>query len=176
MRERQIPGAGTLRGRRSTEPYIVPAPAAEGGPGVKRLLLVVVVVALALTVIAPLAAAKPGGDNKHGHYRFNVVGKLAADPTAASLLITVKGGSHIRGLKKTDATFYVAADARIVQLTDDGQAVKMLTDIVKGDWVKARGTLTVTTDDAGNVVRTYTIKSLKYKDLTPDEVTPPAQP
>jgi hypothetical protein len=149
---------------------------------VKRLLLVVVVVALALTVIAPLAAAKPGGGNRHGHYKFNVVGKLAADPTAAtdtaaaSLLITVKGGSHVKGLKKTDATFSIAADARIVQLTDDGQVVKLLTDIVKGDWVKARGTLTVTKDAAGNVVRTYTIKNLKYKDLTPDEVTPPAQP
>jgi hypothetical protein len=149
---------------------------------VKKLLLVVVVVVLALAVVAPLAAAKPGGGYKHGHYKFNVVGKLAADPTAAtdttaaSLLITVKGGSHIKGLKRTDATFYVAADARIVQLTGDGQVVKLLTDIAKGDWVKARGTLTVTKDDAGNVVRTYTIKNLKYKDLTPDEVTPPVTP
>jgi hypothetical protein len=149
---------------------------------VKRLFLIVAVAALALMVVAPLAAAKPGGGNKHGHYKFNVVGKLSADPTAAtdtalaSLLIKVKGGSHIKGLLKSDATFYVAGDATIVLLTDDGQVVKQLSDIFKGDWVKARGTLVVTKDDAGKVVRTYTIKHLKYKDLTPDETTAPVTP
>jgi hypothetical protein len=149
---------------------------------VKRLFLIVAVAALALTVVAPLAAAKPGG-NKHGHFKFNVVGKLVADPTpavdgtAAYLVVKVKGGSHIKGLDKAGATFYVAADASIVQLTADGAvAGKSLTDLAMGDWVKARGTLIVNKDDPKNVIRTYTIKHLKFKDLTPDEATPPAQP
>ena len=93
----------------------------------KKLLLIVVVVALALTVIAPLAAAEPGGGNRHGHSKFNAgrqgarpsIATAATDTTAASLRHHGQGRQpHRAASSGTDATFDVAADAKIWLLTE----------------------------------------------------------
>lgn len=150
----------------------------------KRLLLIVVVVALALTVIAPLAAAKPGGGNKHGHFKFNAVGKVttaldataATDATAGTLVIMVKGGTQTVRPKRSDITFDVATGAKVWLLTEDGAAASTIDAVAAGDWVKVRGTVTVVKDANGKVVsRTYVIKNLKYKEPA-EAVTPPATP
>jgi hypothetical protein len=152
---------------------------------VKKLLLIVVVVALALTVIVPLAAAKPGGGNKHGHFKFNAVGKVttaldtttATETSAGTMVIMVKAGTRTVRPKRTDITFDVATDVKVWLLTEDGAVAKTIDAVAAGDWVKVRGTVTVVKDASGKVVsRTYAIKNLKYKDLTPEEVTPPVTP
>jgi hypothetical protein len=148
---------------------------------VKRLLLIVVVAALALT-LAPLAVAggAGGGGAKHGHAKFNAVGMVTAvapadttvDPSAVSTItIKVKAGSHIKGLKRTEVVFTMAASAKVWQLTKDGAVAKALADVAAGDRVKIRGTIAKAQDGA----KAYTITSLRYRDLTPD-VTPTPEP
>ncbi len=44
----------------------------------KRLLLIVVVAALALTLVPLAVAGGPGGGWKHGHAKFNLVGNVTA--------------------------------------------------------------------------------------------------
>lgn len=148
----------------------------------KKVLLIVVVAALALTLV-PLAIAggHGGGGHKYGKYKFNLVGSVVApevvdpavdpatDPVAADVVdpvapvvstITIKvkaGTKTIRAFRGKVAEF-MAADARVWLLTEDGALVKTLADIEPGDWVKARGTI-----KQGE----YTIKTLKYRDLTP---------
>jgi hypothetical protein len=146
---------------------------------VKRLLLIIVVTALALT-LAPLAlAGAPGGGGwKHGHAKFNAVGVVKAvsqadttvDPSAVSTItVAVKAGSHIKGLKRTEVVFALAADARVWRLTRDGAVAMALADVAAGDRVKVRGAIAKGEDGA----KVYTITSLKYRDLTPDaEPTP----
>ena len=151
----------------------------------KKLLLVVVVAALALTLVPLALAGAPGGGGwKHGHAKLNLVGKVvsvdattASETSAGTIVIHVKAGTKtVRGLRGTDASFTVAADAGVRMLTDDGAVAKTLTDLAAGDKVKARGVITRVDNGDGTTTVTYTIKNLKYHDLTPDEVTPPAQP
>jgi len=148
---------------------------------VKRLLLIVVVAALALT-LAPLAVAGGPGGWKHGHLKFNLIGSVTAvavapapDPAApdagpvalSTITIKVKAGSHIKGIKRTEKTFDVAADAKVWQLTEDGAVAMTLADVAAGDRVKVRGKITKAEDGS----KVYTITSIKYRDLTP----PPAE-
>ena len=146
----------------------------------KKLLLVVVVAALALTLVPLALAGAPGGGGwKHGHAKFNLVGKVVSvDATTASetsagtmMIITVKGGTNIKGLRKTDAPFTVATDAKVWLLTEDG-AIAGRSPRSPRRQGKARGVITGRQGRRTTTV-TYTIKNLKYKDLTPDEVTPP---
>ncbi len=138
----------------------------------KKSLLIVVVAVLALT-LAPLAlAGGSGGGRKHGHAKFNLVGVViavnvadtAVDPAAvSSITLKVKAGSRtIRELRRKDAaTFVVTADAPVWLLTRHGRVASMLGDIAAGDRVKARGTI-------AGASRVYTIRSLKFRDLTPE--------
>jgi len=162
----------------------------------KKALLIVVVAALALTLV-PLAIAggHGGGGWKHGKAKFNLVGVVApdvvdpavdpvvtdvpdpVDPVVVSTIaVKVKAGTKsIRRLRGEVATFIMAADARVWLLSGDGAVAKTLADIEPGDWVKARGTVKKVDDGAGGVTLECTIKTLKYRDLTPaEETTPPA--
>jgi hypothetical protein len=152
---------------------------------VKKLLLVVVVAALALTLVPLALAGAPGGGGwKNGHAKFNLVGKVvsvdtstASETTAGTIVIHVKAGTKtVRGLRRTDASFVVAADAKVWLLGKRHATAGMLADVAEGDWVKARGVITKVDNGDGTTTVTYTIRNLKYRDLTPDEVTPPAQP
>jgi len=145
----------------------------------KKALLIVVVAALALTLV-PLAIAggHGGGGWKHGKAKFNFVGQVVepdADAPPGTLTIKVKAGTKtVRKLVRAETPTAIAVDplAKIRMLTEDGAVDMGLADIEPGDWVKARGKIT----SAGSVV----ITSLKYRDLTPDiappadEITPPA--
>ena len=147
----------------------------------KKLLLVVVVVALALTLVPLALAGGPGGGGmKHGHLKFNIVGPVTAvtladatnteAPVAASLTVKVKAGSHIKGLKRKETAFALAANVKIWLLTGDGRVESSLDKIAAGDKVIAKGVLTKATDGS----KVYTLTSVKYLDRTPDPVTPPA--
>lgn len=145
----------------------------------RKLVLIAVVAVLALTLVPLAVAGGPGGGWKHGHAKFNLVGKVTAvsvadpavDPAALSTLtIKVQGGSHIKGLKRTETTFTVAASAKVWQLTGDGAVASELGKIAAGDKVKVKG---VTKVEDGS--RVYTITSVKYLDRTPDPL-PPAEP
>jgi hypothetical protein len=159
---------------------------------VKKVLLIVVVAALALTLVPLAIAGAPGGGGwKHGKAKFNLVGKVvvapedvtpavdpaidaaAADvvepvePVVSTIFIEVKAGTKsIRAFRGKVAEF-MAADARVWLLTGDGAVPKTLADIEPGDRVKARGTI----KDG-----VFTIKTLKYRDLTPEEDTAPVEP
>ena len=163
----------------------------------KKVLLIVVVAALALTLV-PLAIAggHGGGGWKHGKYKFNLVGTVvpeavdpvvepvvdpnaapvAADPAeptepavVSTITIKVKAGSHIKGLRGTEHEFEVVAGVRVWQLTADGAVTMTPADIEPGDWVKVKGK--ISKDDP----QIYTITSIKYRDLTPvvEETAPP---
>jgi hypothetical protein len=149
---------------------------------VKKAPLFVVITALALTLVPlALAGGQGGGGWKHGHAKFEAVGRatavaVAADPAAVSTFtVKVRAGSHIKGLKGTEKTFDVAAGAKVWQLTGDGRVARTLAAVAAGDWVKVAGTITKVDDGSGGKTSVYTITSVKFKDLTPDEATPPAQ-
>ncbi len=148
----------------------------------KKLLLIVVVAALALTLVPLALAGAPGGGGwKHGKAKFNLVGRVAepgADATLGTLTIKVKAGTKtVRALVRSDTPATIAVDpgAKIWLLTDDGAVAKTLADIAVGDKVKARGTIAKVADGNGVITLVYTIKNLKYRDLTPDVTPPPAQ-
>ncbi len=140
----------------------------------KKLFLVVVVVALALTLV-PLALAAPGGGWKHGHAKFNLVGKVVSvdtstggETSAGTIVIHVKAGTKtVRGLRRTDASFVVAADAKVWLLGKRHAVAETLADVAAGDTVKARGVITKVDNGDGTTTLTYTIRNLKYHDLTP---------
>ncbi len=163
----------------------------------KKVLLITVVAALALTLV-PLAIAggHGGGGWKHGKAKFNLVGSVVApevddpavDPAVApvavdpiepvdpsTITIRVKAGSHIKGLPGTEKMFDVADGAKVWQLTGDGAVARTLADIEPGDWVKARGTVKKVADGKGGTTLECTIKTLKYRDRTPpvEETAPP---
>jgi hypothetical protein len=149
---------------------------------VKKTLLFVVVAALALTLVPLALAGGPGGGGwKHGHAKFEAIGKATAvavttDPAVASTItVKVKAGSHIKGLKGTEKAFGVVAGAKVWQLTGDGRVARTLDAVAAGDWVKVAGTIAKVDDGNGGKTSVYTITSIKFKDLTPDEATPPAQ-
>ncbi len=142
----------------------------------KKPLLIVVVAALALTLV-PLAIAGGSGHGKrHGHAKFNLVGNVTAvtvatDGAASTITIKVKAGSHIKGIKRgAEEPFAVDANAKVRQLTADGAVAAALGDLAAGDRVKVKGTI-----DLGSKV--YTITSIKYRDLTPEPeaTTAPAE-
>jgi hypothetical protein len=149
---------------------------------VKKLLLIVVVAALALT-LAPLAlgGAPGGGGWKHGKAKFNLVGvvltKSVADTTvdaAAISTITIKvkaGTKTVRAFRGKDAPMYVAADAKVWMLTKNGRVAKTLADVPDGARVKVRGTIDRT--DPANLV--FTIKNLKYHEVVTEVAPPPAR-
>jgi hypothetical protein len=160
---------------------------------VKKVLLIVVVAALALTLVPLAIAGAPGGGGwHHGKAKFNLVGSVAApdvadpavepavDPVAdpavvSTITISVKAGTKsIRVLRGT-VTEFMAADARVWLLTGDGAVERTLADIEPGDWVKARGTIAKVDDGEGGTAFEYTIRTLKYRDLTPavEETAPP---
>ena len=146
----------------------------------KKALLIVVVAALALTLV-PLAIAggHGGGGWKHGKAKFNLVGTVTAvtlaDTTnpealvAAAITVEVKAGSHIKGLKGTKTAFAVADGAKVWQLTEDGRVESSLDKLAAGDKVKLKGTIAKAEDGS----KLYTVTSIKYLDRTPDvEPTP----
>jgi len=149
---------------------------------VKKLLLIVVVAALALT-LAPLAlAGGPGhGGRKHGKAKFNLVGVVVtksvadttADPAAISTItIKVKAGTKtVRAFRGKEATMNVAPGAKVWMLTRDGAVAKTLADVPDGAGVKVRGTIDRT--DPANPV--FTIKNLKYHEVVTEVTPPPAQ-
>jgi hypothetical protein len=146
---------------------------------VKKLLLVVAVAALALTLVPLAVAGAPGGGGwKHakGKAKFNLVGTVVAVDAADAVTIKVKAGTKtIRSLRRTEAPFTLAANAKVWLLTEDGAVAKTLADVAPGDKVKARGVIVKTKDAVtGEVAVSYVIKCLKYRDMTPDEVAPPA--
>jgi len=151
---------------------------------VKKLLLIIGVAALALTLVPLAVAGGPGGGWKHGHAKFNLVGNVTAvavapapdpaDPDAepaalSTITIKVKAGSHIKGIKRTEKTFDVAAGAKVWQLTADGAVAMTLGDVAAGDRVKVKGKITKAADGS----KVYTITSIKYRDRTP--TPPPAE-
>ena len=145
----------------------------------KRLLLIIVVAVLALTLVPLAVAGGPGGGWKHGHAKFNLVGKFVvftpADttdpeaPVAAALTVKVKAGSHIKGLRGTETAFAVADGAKVWQLTEDGKVESSPDKLAAGDKVMVKGKITWAEDGS----KVYTITSIKYLDRTPEEVTPP---
>ena len=148
----------------------------------KKALLIVVVAALALTLV-PLAIAggHGGGGWKHGKSKFNLVGTLTAvtagdttvDPALASTVtIKVKAGTKtVRAFRGAEATMNLAATARIVLLTEDGAVPLTLADLAQyaGAKVKARGTI----DRSDPAALVFIIKDLKVKPPAEDPVTPP---
>jgi hypothetical protein len=146
---------------------------------VKRLILIVVVAALALTLVPLAVAGGPGGGFKHGHAKFNLVGKVIAvtpadtsvpeAPVAATLTVKVRAGSHIKGLRGTETAFTVAEGAKVWQLTGDGKVESSLDKLAAGDKVMVKGKISKAADGS----KVYTITSVKYLDCTPEEVTPP---
>jgi hypothetical protein len=143
---------------------------------VKRVLLIVVVAALALTLVPPaVAGASRSGGLKHGKAKFNFVGTVVAPAAGApsgTLTIKVKAGTKtVRALvRREDATPIIVADeAKIRLVTEEGLVAIKLADVPIGAKVKARGTLV--RDQSGAPV--CTIKFLKVK-APAEPTTPPA--
>jgi hypothetical protein len=145
----------------------------------KKLLLIVAVAGLALAIV-PLAAAKPGHTGwKHGHAKFNLVGKVvsvdtstASDASAGTVVIHVKAGTKtVRLLRGTDTSFVVSSKAKVRRLARHHSVAKTLADLSAGDWVKVRGTIAKVDNGDGTSTLSCTITNLKYRDLTPDSGT-----
>jgi hypothetical protein len=150
-------------------------PQDQGGRGVKKVLLIIVVAALALTLVPLALAGAPGhGGWKHGKAKFNLVGRVAepgADATLSTLTIKVKAGTRtVRELVRSEAPVTIAVDpeAKIRLFTDDGAVTIRLDAVPVGARVKARGT--ITRDKSGAAV--FTIKDLKVHPLPVDDATP----
>ena len=143
----------------------------------KKVLLIIVAAALALTLV-PLALAGASGHGgwKHGKAKFNLVGTVAepkADAAPGTLTIEVKAGTKtVRALVRDAAAVAIPVDpeAPVWLLTEDGAVAAELGDIMPGDKVKARGTIAKVPNGTGGTTVVYTIKNLKYHDLTPDVV------
>jgi hypothetical protein len=144
---------------------------------VKRVLLIVVVAALALTLVPLAIAGAPGGGGfKHGKAKFNFVGTVAEpapDAAPGTLTIKVKAGTKtVRAwVRAEDAVaILVADDAKVRLLTEDGAVVITLADVPVGAKVKARGTIDRSIPDAP----VFVIRDLKVKAPPAEEpATPP---
>ena len=143
----------------------------------KKVLLIVVVAALALTLV-PLAIAGThgGGGFKHGKAKFNFVGTVAEpalDAAPGTLTIKVKAGTRtVRAWVRADdaVAIQVADDAKIRLLTEDGAVVITLADVPVGAKVKARGTIDRSLPDAP----VFVIRDLKVKaPLVEEPIAPP---
>jgi hypothetical protein len=130
----------------------------------KKLLLIVIVAALALTLVPLAVAGGPGhGGWKHGKAKFNLVGKVTAvDATAGTVTIKVKAGTKtVRAFRGQEATMGFTAAAKIWLLTDPKATAIAVGDVPVGARVKARGVID-RTDPADPV---FTIKNLKVHPL-----------
>lgn len=133
----------------------------------KKLLLIAVVVALALTLVPLAAAGASHAGWKHGKAKFNLVGTVkvvtgATETTPGMVTIKVKAGTKtVRAFIKTEIAMTVAADAKIRLLTDEGTVTIALADVPVGAKVKARGVIDRT--NPANPV--FTIKNLKVHPL-----------
>jgi hypothetical protein len=139
---------------------------------VKKLLLFVVVAALALTLVPLALAGAPGGGGwKHGKAKFNLVGKVTAvDATAGTVTIKVKAGTKtVRAFRGTDKMMTVAAEARILWLADGEATVITLDQVQVGARVKARGVV----DRTNPTDPVLTIRHLKVHQPPVEEPTPP---
>ena len=145
----------------------------------KKVLLIVCVVALALT-LAPLAVAgaPDGGGWKHGKAKFNLVGAVTAvdatatDVAAGTVTIKVKAGTKtVRAFRGKEEVMRVALDAKVWLLTEDGRVAITLADVPVGAKVKARGIVDRSTDPANP---RFVIKDLKVKAPAEATTTPPA--
>lgn len=147
----------------------------------KKLLLIAVVAALALTLVPLAIAAGPGHGWKHGKAKFNLVGKVISvsvadttvDPAAVSTItIKVKAGTKtVRAFRGKEATMNVAADAKIWMLTEEGRVAKTLADVPADAKVKVRGII----DRTDPVNPVFTVKNLKYHEVVTEVTPPPAE-
>jgi hypothetical protein len=134
---------------------------------VKKLLLIAVVVALALTLV-PLAVAGGSGHGgwKNGKAKFELVGKVTAvDATARTVTIKVKSGTKtVRAFRGKYATMSFTETAKIWLLTDPEATAIAVGDVPLGAKVKARGVIDRSKDPA-----VFTIKNLKVHPLPVEE-------
>lgn len=139
----------------------------------KRILPIVVVAALALTLVPLALAGAPGGGWKHGKAKFNLVGTVTAvDAAAGTVTIKIKAGTRtVRALRGTEAPMSVAADAKIRLLTGDEAVAIALADVPVGAKVKARGTIDRTDPEA----LVFTVRDLKVKAPTEAPAPVPAE-
>lgn len=144
----------------------------------KKALLIVVVAALALTLV-PLAIAggDGGGGRKHGKAKFNLVGMVTAvdatatDTAAGTVTIAVKAGTRtVRAFRGAEPKMMtVALDARVRLLAEDEAVAITLADVPTGAKVKARGTI----DRSDPAAPVFIIRDLKVKAPAEEPVTPP---
>lgn len=141
----------------------------------KRFLPIVVIAALALTLVPLALAGAPGGGGwKHGKAKFNLVGTVTAvDATAGTVTIKVKAGTRtVRAFRGTEASMSVAADAKVRLLTEDEAVAIALAEVPVGAKVKARGTIDRTDPEAF----VFTVRDLKVKAPPADETLPSEEP
>jgi len=145
---------------------------------VKKVLLVVFVVALALT-LAPLAVAgaPDGGGWKHGKAKFNLVGTVTAvdatatDTAAGMVTIKVKAGTKtVRAFRGKEERMRVALNAKVWLLTEDGRVAITLAQVPVDAKVKARGIVDRRTDPANP---RFVITDLKVKAPAEEPATSP---
>jgi hypothetical protein len=129
---------------------------------VRRLLPVIIIAALALTLVPlALAGGQGGGGWKHGKAKFNLVGTITAvDAAEGTVTIKVKSGTKtVRVFRGKEPTMNVAAAAKIRLLAEDEAVAIPLADVPVGGKVKARGIID-RTDPAAPV---FTVRDLKVK-------------
>jgi hypothetical protein len=139
---------------------------------VKKALLIIVVAALALTLVPLALAGAPGGGGwKHGKAKFNFVGKVTAvDATAGTVTIKVKAGTKtVRAFRGAEKMMTVAAGAKILWLADGEATVIALDQVQVGAKVKARGVVDRTDPKAP----AFTIRHLKIHQPPLEEPTAP---
>lgn len=135
----------------------------------RRLIPIVLLVAVALLVVPLTAGAKPGGGQAHGKARFNLVGTLAAvDATAGTITVKVKAGTKtVRAWRGTELIMTVDPAARIRLVTADGCTTVTLADLPITTMAKARGRI-----DRIEAAPVFIALDVKVK-APPAEVVPP---
>ena len=135
----------------------------------KRIIPIVLLVAVALLVVPLAAGAKPGGGQAKGKAKFNLVGTLTAvDATAGTITVKVKAGTKtVRAWRGAELTMPVDPAARIRLVTADGVKTVKLADLPTDARVKVRGRIDRTDPKAP----VFTARVVKVK--APAEVVPP---
>ena len=101
----------------------------------RRLLPVIIIAALALTLVPlALAGGQGGGGWKHGKAKFNLVGTVTAvDAAEGTVTIKVKSGTKtVRAFRGKEPTMNVAAAAKIRLLAEDEAVAIPLADVPVG--------------------------------------------